>query len=186
MDGPSATVLVAVHRRAMRLEQGMDTNLCVRHMLDKAGLSPNAACQSMGRANGYVDQSLKRKGGIGAPALARIAGVRLQAATRRTRGDAEHRSSEQERSREHAEGATQRQHAAFRKWRHHMEHLHGRQRASGRHGPVRVPRLLPHRPVRGRQVARPLRRGAQLREGGRGRTRAPTGPRAGAAAAARR
>ncbi len=73
MDGPSAAVLVAVHRRAMRLEQGMDTNLCVRHMLDKAGLSPNAACQSMGRANGYVDQSLKRRGGIGAPTLAEIA-----------------------------------------------------------------------------------------------------------------
>ena len=81
MDGPSAAVLVAMHRRAMRLEQGMDTNLCVRHMLDKAGLSPNAACQSMGRANGYVDQSLKRKGGIGAPALAEIAqacGYKLQ------------------------------------------------------------------------------------------------------------
>lgn len=55
------------------MEQGMDTNSCVHHMLDKAGLSPNAACQSMGRANGYVDQSLKRKGGIGAPALAEIA-----------------------------------------------------------------------------------------------------------------
>lgn len=53
----------------------MDTNSCVHHMLDKAGLSPNAACQSMGRANGYVDQSLKRKGGIGAPTLAEIAQV---------------------------------------------------------------------------------------------------------------
>lgn len=51
----------------------MDTNSCVHHMLDKAGLSSNAACKSMGRANGYVDQSLKRKGGIGAPALAEIA-----------------------------------------------------------------------------------------------------------------
>lgn len=73
MDGPSAAVLVAVRRRAIRLEQGMDTNSCVHHMLDKAGLSPNAACQSMGRANGYVDQSLKRRGGIGAPTLAEIA-----------------------------------------------------------------------------------------------------------------
>ena len=63
----------------------MDTNSCVHHMLDKAGLSPNAACQSMGRANGYVDQSLKRKGGIGAPALAEIAqacGYKLQLAGR--------------------------------------------------------------------------------------------------------
>lgn len=67
------------------MEQGMDTNSCVHHMLDKAGLSPNAACQSMGRANGYVDQSLKRKGGIGAPALAEIAqacGYKLQLAGR--------------------------------------------------------------------------------------------------------
>ena len=69
----SAALLVAVHRRAMRLGQGMDTNSCVHHMLDKAGISPNDACQAMGRANGYVDQSLKRRGGIGAPTLAEIA-----------------------------------------------------------------------------------------------------------------
>ena len=58
MDGPSAAVLVAVRRRAIRLEQGMDTNSCVHHMLDKAGLSPNAACQSMGEQTAVMDQSL--------------------------------------------------------------------------------------------------------------------------------
>lgn len=59
----------------------MDTNTCVRHMLDKAGMSPYAASLAMGRAHSYMGQALKRKGGIGAPVLAEIAqacGYRLQ------------------------------------------------------------------------------------------------------------
>lgn len=51
----------------------MDTNSCVRHMLDKAGMSPYAASLAMGRAHSYMGQALKRKGGIGAPVLAEIA-----------------------------------------------------------------------------------------------------------------
>lgn len=51
----------------------MDTNACVRHMLDKAGMSPYAASLAMGRAHSYMGQALKRKGGIGAPVLAEIA-----------------------------------------------------------------------------------------------------------------
>lgn len=53
--------------------EGMDTNACVRHMLDKAGMSPYAASLAMGRAHSYMGQALKRKGGIGAPVLAEIA-----------------------------------------------------------------------------------------------------------------
>ena len=51
----------------------MDTNACVRHMLDKAGMSPYAVSLAMGRAHSYMGQALKRKGGIGAPVLAEIA-----------------------------------------------------------------------------------------------------------------
>lgn len=51
----------------------MDTNSCVRHMLDKSGMSPDTASQAMGRPSSYLEQALKRKGGIGAPALAEIA-----------------------------------------------------------------------------------------------------------------
>ena len=51
----------------------MDTNSCVRHMLDKSGMSPDAASQAMGRPSIYLEQALKRKGGIGAPALAEVA-----------------------------------------------------------------------------------------------------------------
>lgn len=42
-------------------------------MLDKSGMSPDAASQAMGRPSSYLEQALKRKGGIGAPALAEIA-----------------------------------------------------------------------------------------------------------------
>lgn len=51
----------------------MDTNSCVRHMLDKAGMSPYAASLAIGRAHSYVGQALRGKGGIGAPVLAEIA-----------------------------------------------------------------------------------------------------------------